>query len=183
MKENDFWKVCAALDNERRLSLVRFLMSVETTEFLSVSELAEKFKASEPSMSVHLKKLATAGLVTSKRADRRVYYRAFPTTDAAARVLESLRALFGRRPNAERIRRLIDYVHALANHRRNAIVRCLAAEPGMSVKDLSCRTDMPVHTADRLWGQLNKAHIVDLNGVVAKPDGEVESVLLEQTLR
>ena len=183
MKENDFWKVCAALDNEQRVSLVRFLMSVETTEFLSVSELAEKFTASEPSMSVHLKKLATAGLVTSKRADRRVYYRAFPTTDTAARVLESLRAFFARRPNADRIRQLIGYVHALANHRRNAIVRCLAAEPGLSVKDLSCKADMPVHTADRLWGQLNKAYVVDLNGVVAKPDGEVESVLLEQTLR
>ena len=52
MKGNGCWKVCAALDCERRLSLVGFLLTAETTEFPSVSELAERFRTSEPSMSI-----------------------------------------------------------------------------------------------------------------------------------
>ncbi len=182
MKENDYWKVCAALDCERRLSLVGFLLSAETTEFPSVCELAERFKVSEPSMSVHLKTLATAGLVTSKRAERRVFYRAFPTTEAGARTLLALRDFFLQRPDAQRVRRLLDYVHALSHHRRNAIVRCLSAEPGLSVKELSHRTEMPPQTADRLWGQLGKARIVDLRGTVVPPVRQPEAVFLELTI-
>jgi len=182
MRENGFWKVCEALDCERRISLIRFLIEVETTEFLSVSELAEKFETGESGMSVHLKKLASAGLVSSKRADRRVYYRAFPTTPEADRVLAALRAFFAMRPDATRIRDLIGYVHALSHHRRNAIVRCLFATPNLSLKELSQKTDMPLPTADRLWGELNKVHIVDLNGTVVPPETNPESTFLELTV-
>ena len=42
---------------------------------------------------------------------------------------------------------------------------------------------MPPATADRLFGDLNKAHIVDLNASVVLPESEPEATLMELTLR
>ncbi len=182
MSENGFWKVCEALDCERRILLIRFLIDVEATEFLSVSELAEKFGMGESGMSVHLKKLANAGLVSSKRADRRVYYRAFPTTTEAGRVIAALRSFFVRRPGDARVRSLLSYIHALSHLRRHLIVRCLFTTPNLSLKELSIKTDMPIPTADRLWGDLNKAGIVDLNGTVVSPEMNPEKAFFELTV-
>jgi len=182
MRDNGFWKVCEALDCELRIGLLRHLLAVETSEFPCVNELAEKFTVSSAAMSVHLKKLSLAGLVASKRADRRVYYRAFPTTDDGSRVIESLRTLFASRPNAARLQWLREYAHALSHVRRHVIVRCLKAEPGLPLAELAIRADMPPQTADRLWGELDKAHIVDLNGTVVAPEGDPEATLLELTL-
>ena len=179
---NGFWKVCEALDCELRIKLLRYLLAVEKTEFPCVNELAEKFQVSAAAMSVHLKKLATVGLVASKRADRRVYYRAFAATAEGERVLASLRKVFGAHSNAERFRELREYAHALSHSRRHLIVRCLHNEPGLSLAELAQRTDMPPQTADRLWGELGKAHIVDLNGEVFAPKREPEATLLELTL-
>jgi len=180
--ENEFWKVCEALDCEQRIELLRLLLSGEKTEFPCVNELADRMNLSSATVSVHLKKLSLAGLVASKRADRRVYYRAFATTDDGVQVMESLRMLFASHPNAERLRLLREYAHALSHVRRNAIVRCLHAEPGLSLSELAVRTDMPPQTADRLWGELDKAHIVDLNGAVVAPGSDPEATLLELTL-
>ena len=101
---NGFWKVCEALDCELRIELLRYLIAVEKSEFLCVNELAEKFQVSAAAMSVHLKKLAMVGLIVSKRADRRVYYRAFAATVESERVLASLRKMFESHPKAERFR-------------------------------------------------------------------------------
>lgn len=182
MRENGFWKVCEALDCEQRIELLRLLLVGEKTDFPCVNELAERMDLSSATVSVHLKKLAMAGLVMSKRADRRVYYRAFATTDEGERVLEALRVLFLSRPSMERIRGLRCYAHALSHVRRNAIVRCLQDRPGLSLKELAIETDMPPQTADRLWGELGKAHIVDLNGVVVAPESDPEITLLDLTL-
>ena len=182
MRENGFWKVCEALDCKQRIELLRLLLVGEKTDFPCVNELAERMDLSSATVSVHLKKLATAGLVVSKRADRRVYYRAFATSGEGERVLESLRALFLAWPTEERLRRLRDYAHALSHVRRNAIVRCLHERPGLSLKELAVETDMPPQTADRLWAELGKAHIVDLNGAVFAPESEPEATLLELTL-
>ena len=179
---NGFWKVCEALDCELRIELLRYLIAVEKSEFLCVNELAEKFQVSAAAMSVHLKKLAMVGLVVSKRADRRVYYRAFAATAEGERVLASLRRTFQSRPSAERFRKLREYAHALSHPRRHLIVRCLHEEPGLSLAELAQRTEMPPQTADRLWGELGKAHIVDLNGAVLAPESEPEATLLELTL-
>ena len=182
MRENEFWKVCEALDCEQRIELLRLLLVGEKTDFPCVMELAERMDLSSATVSVHLKKLAMVGLVMSKRVDRRVYYRAFATTGEGEKVLAALRVLFKSRPGAERLRKLRDYAHALSHVRRNAIVRCLHERPGLSLKELAVETDMPPQTADRLWGELGKAHIVDLNGVVVPPDGEPERSLLDLTL-
>lgn len=182
MTDNGFWKVCEALDSPSRLELLRYLMAIEKTEFPCVSELADHFNATEPAMSVHLKKLANVGLVASKRADGRVYYRAFPTTLEGARVIEALRSLFSGRPTESRKKKLLEYVHALSHYRRHAIVRCLHATPGLSLKDLSLRTDMPPPTACRLLGGLGKAQIVDLNLAAVPPEEEPEKTLFVLTV-
>lgn len=93
-----------------------------------------------------------------------------------------MRVLFASCPNVERLQRLREYAHALSHVRRHAIVRCLHAEPGLSVTELSVCLEMPPQTADRLWGELDKAHIVDLNGNVVAPEGDPEATLLELTL-
>jgi len=182
MKENGFWKVCEALDCEQRIELLRYLLHVEKTEFPCVNELADRMNLSSATVSVHLKKLSLAGLVASKRADRRVYYRAFATTHDGVRMIEALRALFASGPDMARLQRLREYVHALSHVRRHTIVRCLQKTPGLSVSELAVRTDMPPQTADRLWNELNKAHIVDLNGTVIAPEGDPEATLLDLTL-
>ena len=179
---NGFWRVCEALDCERRIELLRYLIMHEKSEFPCVNELAEKFQVSAAAMSVHLKKLATVGLVVSKRADRRVYYRAFAATAEGERVLASLRKMFEAHPKAERFRELREYAHALSHPRRHLIVRCLHDESGLSLSELALRTEMPPQTADRLWGELGKTHIVDLNGMVVAPETEPEATLLELTL-
>ena len=182
LKENGFWKVCEALDCELRINLLQYLMAVERSEFPCVNELAEKFQVSAAAMSVHLKKLASAGLVVPKRADRRVYYRAFAATVKGEKVLASLRRMFESLPNEERFCELRAYAHALSHPRRHLIVRYLHRKPGLSVAKLALRTAMPPHTVDRLWGEMGKAHIVDLNGVVFVPEKEPEATLLELTL-
>ena len=90
MKENGFWKVCEALDCERRIELLRLLLIGEKTDFPCVNELSERMDLSSATVSVHLKKLATAGLAISKRTDRRVYYRAIATTGDGERVTSAL---------------------------------------------------------------------------------------------
>ena len=182
MNDNGFWKVCEALDCELRIEVLRYLLEKEKSEFPCVNELAETFHVTCASMSVHLKKLSAAGLVVSKRADRRVYYRAFPATHEGERVVAALRDFFAARPNAERRRAFLAYAHALSHYRRHAIIRALNAEPGLDLKTLSVRTDMPPQSADRLCGELGRARVVDLNGRVFPPEGEPESTLLELTL-
>lgn len=179
---NGFWKVCEALDSCLRIELIKHLIEIETTEFPCVNELAEHFDVTSAAMSVHLKKLASVGLVSMKRADRRVYYRAFPTNDAAKRVIESLRDLFSLRVEEERLIHYCKYAHALSHSRRHELVRCLANEPGLSVAELSLRLEMPPQTADRLWGDLAKAQILDLNGAVIIPQEIPERILLKLTL-
>lgn len=182
MGENEFWKVCEALDCDQRIELLRLLLVGEKTDFPCVNELAERMNLSSATVSVHLKKLATAGLVVSKRADRRVYYRAFPSTAEGERVLSVLREFFAASPPAERLRQLREYAHVLSHARRNAIVRCLHAMPGLTNLELARRTDMPPQTADRLWGELGKVHVVDLTGRVVPPETEPEATLLDLTL-
>jgi len=179
---NEFWKVCEALDCGLRLELLRHLMAVEATEFPCVNELAELFEVSSAAMSVHLRKLANAGLVSSKRADCRVYYRAFPTTEEGARVIEALRRFFESSPGERRQNDLERYVHALSHGRRNAIVRCLSQNPGLSINELAVHTDMPPTTAGRLVGDLNKARIVNMDMRIVSPECELETTLLELTL-
>lgn len=182
MNENGFWKVCEALDCAQRLELLRILLLHETTEFPCVGELAERLNLSIATVSVHLKKLATAGLVVSKRTERRIYYRAFATTEDGAKVVEALRTMFVSWSDEERFQSFREYAHALSHVRRHTIVRCLHKSPGLPLMELAVRADMPPKTAARLYDELGKAHIVDLTGTVIAPERNPEATLLELTL-
>jgi len=186
MYDNGFWKVCEALDCEQRIKLLRYLISVEKTVFPCVIEIARYFGLGISTVSVHMKKLASVGLVVSKRSNRCVYYRAFPANQTSERVLDALRKFFARYPdtlaNRERLFAFLGYVRALSHPRRHAIVRCLSAEPGLDIRTLSLRTDMPPQTADRLWNDLDHAHIVDMSGNVYPPSGEPEATLYALTI-
>ena len=181
MRENDFWKVCAALDNPKRLALLRLLVESKS-EFPCVIEIAEKMDLSVGVTSLYLKQLREAGLVSSACADRRVYYRAFPADARGEAVVEAFRRFFAARPTEQRLFDLLEVVRALAHRRRNAYLRFLAQHQGCGIVESAKRLDMPSATIDRLCNQLAHAHLVDATGCVARPGREPEDSLLQLTL-
>ncbi len=181
MGENQYWRVCEALDNEKRIELMRYLLA-DRKEFPCVIEIAEKFNLGLAATSVYLKKLLDVGLVSSKREERRIYYRAFATTAEGERTVASLRMFFESRPSRDRILQVATYIHALSHYRRHAVIRLLNENPGMEVEEIGHRTDMPRTTVDRILAQLDKARIVDLNRNVCRPNSQPEETLLEMAL-
>ena len=181
MEENLYWKVCEALDNEKRMELMRYLLA-DRKEFPCVIEIAEKFDLGIAATSAYLKKLLDVGLVSSKRLERRIYYRAYATTAEGERTVSSLRRFFETKPSRERILQVGKYIHVLSHYRRHAIIRLLNENPGMEVEEISRRTDMPRTTVDRILAQLDKVMIVDLNRNVRRPNSQPEETLIEMTL-
>lgn len=181
MWENDFWKVCAALDNPKRLALLRLLVESEP-ERPCVIEIAERMDLSVGMASLYLKQLREAGLVSSACADRRVHYRAFPADARGELVVKAFRRLFAAQPDERRLFELLEVVRALAHRRRNACLRFLARHRGCGLLEAAKALAMPPATVDRLYGQLAHAHLVDAEGRVACPGRELEDVLLKLTL-
>ena len=136
MEENLYWKVCEALDNEKRMELMRYLIA-DRNEFPCVGEIVEKFGLGLAATSAYLKKLLDVGLVSSKREERRVYYRAYATTEEGERTVLSLRAFFETEPSHERMLEVSRYIHALSHYRRHAIIRLLNENPGMEVEEIA----------------------------------------------
>jgi len=174
--------VCAALDNPIRIELLRYLIEIEKDAFPCVIEIADTFRLGASATSSYLKKLADAGLISSKRADKRVYYRAFATTHEGERVVEAFRRFFSTLPDEPRLWQLEEYVHVLSHPRRAAVVRLLDKLPGLDLKTLAVKADMPYQTADRIVGELGKAHIVDVSSAVVRLGREPEDTLLGLTL-
>ena len=181
MGENEFWRVCEALDNEKRMALLRYLLA-DRKEFPCVIEIAEKFDLGLAATSVYLKKLQDVGLVASKREERRIYYRAYATTPEGERVVSALQAFFETKPSRERMLSLMGYIRALSHYRRHAIIRLLNDMPGLDMDEIGHRLDMPRTTVDRILAQLGKARIVDLNRIVRRPEAQPESIFLDLTL-
>ena len=171
MMENDFWKVCAALDNPKRLALLRLLVESSSND-PCVGEIAEKVGLSVGVTSLYLKQLREAGLVSSACADRRIYYRAFPTDARGETVVAAFRRFFAGRPTEERLFDLLKVVRALAHRRRNAYLRFLSDRPGCGIPETAKRLGMPPATLDRLFGQLARARLVDATGAVTCPRRE-----------
>ncbi len=192
MNENGFWKVCAALSNPCRLTLLRLLL--ETKGHPCVNEVADELRQlpfarkgvssalGVSAVSQYLKQLRDAGLVVSARADKRIYYRPFASTAPGEAVVAVFSEFFRGRPTAARIDALLDYAHALAHVRRHQIVRCLAVPPHLDMKSLAVRTGIPPPTVERLLRQLGRARVVDLTRTVMPPDREPEATLLRLTL-
>ena len=181
MGENEFWRVCEALDNEKRMALLRYLLA-DRKEFPCVIEIAEKFGLGLSATSVYLKKLQDVGLVASKREERRIYYRAYATTPEGERVVSALQAFFEANPPRERMLSLMGYIRALSHYRRHAIIRLLNDMPGLDMEEIGHRLDMPRTTVDRILAQLGKARIIDLNRIVRRPGVQPEATFLDLTL-
>ena len=181
MGENQYWKVCEALDNGKRMKLMRYLLA-DRKEFPCVIEIAEKFELGLAATSTYLKKLLDVGLVSSKREERRIYYRAYATTAEGKRTVAALRRFFETKPSYERMRQVEKYVRVLSHYRRHAIIRLLNENPGMEVMEIAHRTDMPRTTVDRILAQLGKVQIVDQNRNVFKRGSQPEDTLLDLAL-
>ena len=181
MGENEFWRVCEALDNEKRMKLLRYLLA-DRKEFPCVIEIAEKFDLGLAATSVYLKKLQDVGLVASKREERRIYYRAYATTPEGERAVSALQSFFEANPPRERMLSLMGYIRALSHYRRHATIRLLNDMPGLDMEEIGHRLDMPRTTVDRILAQLGKARIVDLNRIVRRPEAQPEATFLDLTV-
>ena len=179
--ENDFWKVCAALDNPVRLDLLKMLVESKN-EFPCVLEIAEKMRLCCGTTSAYLKQLREVGLVSSACADGRVFYRAFPTREQGRKALNTLTAFFETRPTDSRLAEFFKVVRALAHRRRLSYLRHLDRNPGVRLIDAARALGVPCATLDRMFDQLGHAHLVDLHGCVTPPGRDPEDALLALAL-
>ncbi len=179
--ESDYWKICAALDNSVRLNLLKLLVESKN-EFPCVVEIAEKLRLCGGTASLYLKHLREAELVSSANAERRVYYRAFPTSERGQQTLTSLKTFFAERPSPTRLAEFFTIVHVLAHRRRLSYLRYLNAHPGARLVEAARDLGIPSATLDRMFGQLGHAHLVDIHGRVTRPAREPEDTLLALAL-
>jgi DNA-binding transcriptional ArsR family regulator len=75
MKSEDVVKALGALAQESRLAIFRLLVKRGPDGF-TPSELSERLEVPAPTLSFHLKELQHAGLVSSRRESRFLYYSA-----------------------------------------------------------------------------------------------------------
>ena len=75
MKEQDAIAMLAALSQETRLHVVRYLVE-RGADGAAAGKIGTRVGASSSRMSVHLSALENAGLVTSERQSRSIVYRA-----------------------------------------------------------------------------------------------------------
>ncbi len=73
MKSSEAIDALGALASESRLAVFRLLVKRGPKGF-TPSELVERLDVPAPTLSFHLKELANAGLVTSRREGRNLYY-------------------------------------------------------------------------------------------------------------
>jgi len=73
MSEFDVVSFCKALGDETRQRMLEILLSEGE---MCVSDLVDMFNVSQPTISHHLHFLKHAGLVTSRREGKQIYYRA-----------------------------------------------------------------------------------------------------------
>lgn len=180
MDNNTFWKVCAALDNLTRIEMLRLLM--ETKDYPCVSEIADELDISIPVASLYLKQLREVHLISCKRADKRMYYRAFPEGDVGEAVIDAFKEFFKTAPSQKRIEELLVYVHALSHPRRNLFIRYFSDHPKADILSFCSKADVPLTTASRIFNQLGHAHIVDLTLQVVPPSANPERMLLRLTI-
>ena len=73
MDKRDVLRALAALAQESRLAVFRLLVK-RGPEGYSAGEIGERLDIPGPTLSFHLKELTQAGLITSRKASRYIYY-------------------------------------------------------------------------------------------------------------
>ncbi|MCI2397974.1 winged helix-turn-helix domain-containing protein [Aliiroseovarius subalbicans] len=77
MNEAEVLTMLGALSQQTRLQIVRFLMRCGDTG-ASAGEVGQEVGATSSRASFHLSALENAGVITSERQSRHIYYRANP---------------------------------------------------------------------------------------------------------
>lgn len=73
MNKKDVVRALAALAQESRLAVFRLLVK-RGPEGFSAGEIGERLDIPGPTLSFHLKELTQAGLISSRKASRFIYY-------------------------------------------------------------------------------------------------------------
>lgn len=142
------WRTCRVLACETRLEMLRLLF--EEGE-LCVSEMADLTGISAHNASTQLRALNARGLITPRREDQRVIYRAEANEnlDAAPLLLDAVRDAFAKKTSAKNI---FHSCTAFTHERRIEIVRALVDAP-KTFGDLMKETGM---SPSALWNHLEK---------------------------
>ena len=142
------WRTCRVLACETRLEMLRLLF--ERGE-LCVFEMADLTGISPHNASTQLRALNARGLITPRRKDQRVIYRAEANEEleAAPLLLEAVRDAFAKKTSAKTIFHLCT---AFTHQRRVELVRILTGGP-QSFGDLMEKTGM---STSALWNHLDK---------------------------
>ncbi len=142
------WRTCRVLACETRLEMLRLLFEKEE---LCVSEMAKLTGISAHNASTQLRALNARGLITPRRQDQRVIYRAEANEnlDAASALLDAVRDAFAKKTPGKAI---FHSCTAFTHERRIELVRLLADGP-QTFGDLMEKTGM---SSAALWNHLDK---------------------------
>jgi len=166
------WRTCRVLACETRLEMLRLLF--EKGE-LCVSEMADLTGISPHNASTQLRALNARGLITPRRENQKVIYRAEANEelDAAPALLNTIRAAFAKKTSA---RTIFHSCTAFTHERRIQIVRVLenGAKP---FGDLMKETGM---SSAALWNHLDK---LSDRGFVKEQDRRYRLIRVKDPLR
>jgi DNA-binding transcriptional ArsR family regulator len=117
------WRTCRVLANRKRLQTLALLIRQPNQ---TVSAVAERMSLSVPTASQYLRALEARGLLTCRRAGRRVEYRpsAGMSEGAAEEMVKALRLVFRRR--AQPIEAIFKLATGFTHPRRVEVFRALA---------------------------------------------------------
>lgn len=88
MEANRFYKIAKALADPRRFEILKILAA---THECCCGDLGEKIPVAQPTISHHLKELANAGLIESRKEGQHSYYHLHP--EVLAEYIEELRQI------------------------------------------------------------------------------------------
>ncbi|MBI9019825.1 MAG: transcriptional regulator [Verrucomicrobia bacterium] len=166
------WRTCRVLACETRLEMLRLLFKKGE---LCVSEMADLTGISAHNASTQLRALNARGLITLRRENQKVIYRAEANGElsAAPTLLEAVRNAFEKKTP---VRTVFHLCTAFTHDRRVWIVRILTEGP-QSFGELLEKTGM---SPSALWNHLEK---LSARGFVKKQGGHYRLARVKDPLR
>jgi len=166
------WRTCRVLACETRLEMLRLLFEKEE---LCVSEMADLTGITAHNASTQLRALNARGLITPRRENQKVIYRAEPNEElsAAPALLKEVRNAFEKKTPVKTIFHLCT---AFTHQRRIELVRTLTDGP-QSFGELLEKTGM---STSALWGHLDK---LSARGFVKEQEGRYRLCRVKDPLR
>ncbi len=146
------WRTCRAIANRTRLRIFGLLVEQPA---LTVSAVAAEIGLPDSIASEYLRALEARGLLTVRRAGRRVEYRlsSAPSGNPAHGLVAAMRLVFQR--EAQPVEKLFKLATAFTHPRRIEIFRALQTGPG---------THGQLHAATRVPSRALQRHLKKLVG-------------------